>query len=188
MAVDGRIILNASLDNLAREINIEENVQDALEVIAQYSNFADSTLLYMGTRPDSEFLAEVLQHQDLTTVGRYNMVRKKWRKVQIISFEKRDLEIKFFFYRTQPNVAEHIVEKIQSGKAYSKEDLMKIILGSTQGMSPHESLIGKQARTLDTYALDHVDLVRFNPLFIVGFQMPFRAREKKRIYTASCNF
>ena len=95
MAVDGRIILNASLDNLAREINIEENVQDALEVIAQYSNFADSTLLYMRTRPDSEFLAEVLQHQDLTTVGRYSMVRKKWRKVQIISFIKQDWEVKF---------------------------------------------------------------------------------------------
>ena len=188
MTEDGRIVLNASLDNLAREINIGNNVQYALEVITQYSNFADIALLHMRTRPDSEFLGEVLKHQDLATVGNYKMTREKTKNKQRISFRKPAWQIDFFFNKTEPNVAEYLMERIKRGKPSSGEDLMKVVLGSTQGMSPHESLIGKQARTLDTYILSHVDLVRFNPLFLVGFQMPFGTRDKKRIYTASCNF
>ncbi|MBU0760714.1 MAG: hypothetical protein KJ600_01905 [Nanoarchaeota archaeon] len=183
MADNGRIILNASLDNIARKVNIEENVHDAVEVIARSSDFADKTLFFMRDRPKSEFLEEVLDYQDLSRVGHYRMSRRKSRRRQIITFQKPEWGVEFYFNRTEPDVVAHLMGLIKQGRTYDNAEMTQVVLGAIGKKAPSEALLGSEARTLDAYVLDHVDVVKPSSIIIFGCQVPwFTQRMRQEVY------
>ncbi len=168
MEVSRRLILNASLNSIIEKTELEENINDAVEVISNYSAAADKTLFFMKDRPNSKWLQQDLDYKDLKNIGNYKTTRRKNKNKQVIMF-KNDVEgVEFIFKRDEANIVSELIGNVRKGEEYSKDEITKAILGATSNKSINESLIGNNARSLNAFKLDKVNIIKIrfrNPIW-----------------------
>jgi len=190
MKIDSKVLLNASLDAIVRGERVEQNVESAVEILSKFAVFADQTLFYMRDRPQSRFLREELSRDDLTNVGLYKSSREHKKDSKIIVFSKYDVSIRFVFKKSEYSHSESFQEMLKGEQSYSMDDMErmvqlsagKIMHGVDVGSHPNEVLLGKQSRTLDSYELARVDVIRQVPDVIL-WCIPITRNVVERVYS-----
>jgi hypothetical protein len=176
------IILAAGLDSIVRKENVEERVQKCVRVLTNYANRADETLMHLKDRPGSELLLESFQNLNLPKIGFYKSTRKKKRKSWTISFSKPGVTIDFVFKRGKVDQNENL-GRMAARRNITKEDMQQALLeGAMFDKHHHEVILGKEARTLDFYKIDHVDVVTPQPFVIFGIELLFGGCLRETVY------
>jgi len=176
---NARILLRASLDKIENRESLEESVEDAVEVLMQVSNAADNTLLFIRDRPDGEYLRNQLEYDDILNIGHYKLSRQKKKDLHKVTFAKPECTITFTFKRRQYSMEEKLLDMVRRGPETTEEDMKYITaatirdsLSDNMGHTMQEDLLGANARTLDTYALDKVDVITPAPRRIGNWAVP----------------
>ena len=150
-----------------------------VEVLMQVSNAADNTLLFMRDRLEGEYLRNQLEYDDLRNIGHYRLSRQKKKDTHSVSFAKPECTITFTFKRKEYTMEDKLLDMVKEDHHMSDEErqyvAMQTIMGelSGKGRSVQENLLGTSARTLDTYALDKVDVITLAPRKIGNWTFPF---------------
>lgn len=172
MSIDHRIILNAALNRIVQKQQIERSVEEAVNVISHYSAMADQTLFFMNDRPNSDWLKEKVKFFDMTNVGHYVMSRVKKKDYQIVTFQNQNIGVEFYFERTKSDAIIELLKRSEQGESFSKEQMSEVLLGQVfQNKNLDEMLVGDHARSLETFALNHVDLLTPKPIYVLGFEL-----------------
>ena len=80
------------------------------------------------------------------------------------------------------NIVSELIGNVRKGEEYSKDEITKAILGATSNKSINESLIGNNARSLNAFKLDKVNIIKYVSEILFGFQYKKAIREN--VYSA----
>jgi len=120
----------------------------------------------------------------------YKSSREHKKDSKIIVFSKYDVSIRFVFKKSEYSHSESFQEMLKGEQSYSMDDMErmvqlsagKIMHGVDVGSHPNEVLLGKQSRTLDSYELARVDVIRQVPDVIL-WCIPITRNVVERVYS-----
>jgi hypothetical protein len=180
-----KTILNASLDKLVRREDIEETVADINEILEKYSNHSDEIALYQRERVDNRLLREAQALLPLEGVGHYRGSSRKIENGRIITYKKPEAAVEIHFRKKKAVFADLNVEELVEVAEIVKneEDVQQMILAAADSRHYKEGVLGDEAKTLDNYFLERVDILTPAPLrFKLGIP-PWTNQDRKTVYT-----
>ncbi len=182
-----RIIVASSLRKIEEGTEVEESVKAIDDVLRELAKSADQTQSYLQTREQGGFLETELNVQDLETVGMYRTTRKFSKTQKTVSFSREGIAIEFQYTRrkdytfTKGLISANLEEVAQSVDAgtLAQAAMLTMFTGKDIGLHHRELELGKEARTLDPYVLEKVEVVKTAPLKVFGINIPFIPAEKR---------
>jgi hypothetical protein len=185
LAPSDRMILSAYLNKIVEGVDVVESIGFAEEAIRNSAKKADAVQHHRRTREGSGWLDEQLSYLGLDTVGIYTGSRKRIKNGAMFAFQKQDGPVvEFYFKRGKYTFEEAIVEACNrdeeldddSREAFANSiiaDAMSRVPGKDEQVRSYdEATLGKQARSVDGYVLERVDMVSIKPRTVLGFELP----------------
>jgi len=185
-----RIVLNASLNNIAKGGKVEESVKSAVEVLLKLSNLSNGVLFFMKDRPGSSFLQDQLSYYELEKVGHYECTRKQGKEDYLISFVVPEHTIEFLFKRKNLDLEEEVMALLNSKDEFAREQRQRAVLDifskalheSSGHLLTSMSGLGGQSRSLDTYLLQSVSVLRQVSRRFLGYNLPLTKIKREVVY------
>ncbi len=161
-----RLVLNASLDNIARGHNLEENVTDSVGALRHAFEIADATALHIERgRQNSEWLWETHNFDSLEKVGLYEVHFDRTKKGRTISFAKPAFTVEFLFKKGEYDMVDSVMGAITSGRNYKPCEIQHatntLLFDQLSGRDVRnvgEAILGSRGRSLHGYELDSISL------------------------------
>ncbi len=183
-----RIVVASSLRKIEERFEVDESVKAIDDVLRELAKSADQTQSYLQTREQGGFLEDELNVQDLETVGMYRTTRKFSKTQKTISFSRKDVAIEFYYARKQYTLFESLkdinLEEAAGNvnvRMIMRAAIVTAVTGKDISLHHRELELGKEARTLDPYILEKVEIVKTAPLKVWRIEIPFFSAEKREV-------
>jgi len=179
-------ILNAGLNKLVKGEDVEDAVADINEILGRYSNHSDEIALHQMNRRESRLLRDAQELLPLEGVSHYRGSNRRVKNGRIITYSTPEAAVEIHFRKKKAVFAGMNADEVVDAVAKIREgrSLQEMIKDMEDGRHFKEEALGDEAKTLDNYFLERVDVLTPAPLkFRLGIP-PWTTQNRKTVYKA----